>query len=264
MTELTIPFDKNDVRYDAARKEVSLSVQKFDALVHFIQALLQRIESAEDLEGVLRYRLNEFDAENSLLQSVFQKVRKDVSAWLGSEHTSYLAWTWNADFNCASGPGLISSYDGTIPYATCYRIVKDRLEKGESVDTGNLVKIEAVVSEDLKKIRAGIGDDVVLLPRPGESETAGEAQSQWNEKSRSAGAGMTEKEVTKKLKEGKLVVKLFDISTGKTQPVEVKDFNLQPAKRAGFGLYNLKVKLAAPTAVKQRAVFQRNFGKSKS
>jgi hypothetical protein len=247
MTELTIPFDKNDVRYDAARKEVSLSVQKFDALVHFIQALLQRIESAEDLEGVLRYRLNEFDAENSLLQSVFQKVRKDVSAWLGSEHTIR---------ELANRTG--------IPYATCYRIVKDRLEKGESVDTGNLVKIEAVVSEDLKKIRAGIGDYVVLLPRPGESETAGEAQSQWNEKSRSAGAGMTEKEVTKKLKEGKLVVKLFDISTGKTQPVEVKDFNLQPAKRAGFGLYNLKVKLAAPTAVKQRAVFQRNFGKSKS
>jgi endoglucanase len=32
--------------------------------------------------------------------------------WLGSEDTSYLAWAWNADFNCASGPGLITNYNG--------------------------------------------------------------------------------------------------------------------------------------------------------
>jgi endoglucanase len=33
--------------------------------------------------------------------------------FLDSEHTSYLAWAWNADFNCSSGPGLISDYTGT-------------------------------------------------------------------------------------------------------------------------------------------------------
>jgi endoglucanase len=33
--------------------------------------------------------------------------------WLDSEHTSYLPWAWNADFNCSSGPGLISDYSGT-------------------------------------------------------------------------------------------------------------------------------------------------------
>jgi endoglucanase len=36
-----------------------------------------------------------------------------LMSWLDSEHASYLAWAWNTDFNCASGPGLISSYDGT-------------------------------------------------------------------------------------------------------------------------------------------------------
>jgi endoglucanase len=36
-----------------------------------------------------------------------------LMSWLDSEHTSYLAWAWNADFNCASGPGLITNYDGT-------------------------------------------------------------------------------------------------------------------------------------------------------
>jgi len=33
--------------------------------------------------------------------------------WLDSASTSYLAWAWNADFNCSSGPGLISDYTGT-------------------------------------------------------------------------------------------------------------------------------------------------------
>jgi hypothetical protein len=32
--------------------------------------------------------------------------------WLNFESTSYLAWTWNTDFNCATGPGLITSYAG--------------------------------------------------------------------------------------------------------------------------------------------------------
>ncbi|HEV2371068.1 MAG TPA: cellulase family glycosylhydrolase [Streptosporangiaceae bacterium] len=35
-----------------------------------------------------------------------------LTAWLDSRSGSYLAWAWNADFNCASGPGLITSYNG--------------------------------------------------------------------------------------------------------------------------------------------------------
>ena len=33
--------------------------------------------------------------------------------WLDSQSSSYLAWAWNADFPCASGPSLITSYAGT-------------------------------------------------------------------------------------------------------------------------------------------------------
>ena len=33
-------------------------------------------------------------------------------AWLNSKGANYLAWTWNSDFNCATGPGLITSYNG--------------------------------------------------------------------------------------------------------------------------------------------------------
>jgi endoglucanase len=35
-----------------------------------------------------------------------------LMTWLDSENSSYLAWAWNADFNCSSGPGLISNYNG--------------------------------------------------------------------------------------------------------------------------------------------------------
>ena len=36
-----------------------------------------------------------------------------LMSYLDSEHTSYLAWAWNADFGCATGPGLITDYTGT-------------------------------------------------------------------------------------------------------------------------------------------------------
>jgi len=35
-----------------------------------------------------------------------------LTSWMDSKGASYLAWTWNSDFNCASGPGLITSYNG--------------------------------------------------------------------------------------------------------------------------------------------------------
>jgi endoglucanase len=42
--------------------------------------------------------------------------------WLDARSTSYLAWAWNADFNCSTGPGLITSYAGTpTGYGAGYR-----------------------------------------------------------------------------------------------------------------------------------------------
>ncbi len=39
---------------------------------------------------------------------------QDVAAWLDSQSTGYLAWSWNVtSAPCAGGSGLISSYDGT-------------------------------------------------------------------------------------------------------------------------------------------------------
>ena len=42
--------------------------------------------------------------------------------WLDSQSSGYLAWAWNADFPCASGPSLITSYDGSpTPYRAGYQ-----------------------------------------------------------------------------------------------------------------------------------------------
>jgi endoglucanase len=35
-----------------------------------------------------------------------------LTSWLNGKSASYLAWTWNTDFNCFSGPGLITGYNG--------------------------------------------------------------------------------------------------------------------------------------------------------
>jgi hypothetical protein len=45
-----------------------------------------------------------------------------LTSWLDSQSASYLAWAWNADFPCSSGPSLITSYDGSpTPYGAGYR-----------------------------------------------------------------------------------------------------------------------------------------------
>ena len=42
--------------------------------------------------------------------------------WLDKESASYLAWAWNADFACSTGPGLITSYNGNpTVYGSGYR-----------------------------------------------------------------------------------------------------------------------------------------------
>ncbi len=51
-----------------------------------------------------------------------------LTTWLESQNTSFLAWAWNADFNCSSGPGLITDYTGTpTNYGAAYKAVLEAL-----------------------------------------------------------------------------------------------------------------------------------------
>jgi endoglucanase len=45
-----------------------------------------------------------------------------LMAFLDTTSSSYLAWAWNADFQCSSGPGLITDYTGTpTAYGAAYK-----------------------------------------------------------------------------------------------------------------------------------------------
>jgi endoglucanase len=45
-----------------------------------------------------------------------------LMSWLDARSAGYLAWAWNADWSCSSGPSLITSYNGTpTGYGAGYR-----------------------------------------------------------------------------------------------------------------------------------------------
>jgi endoglucanase len=45
-----------------------------------------------------------------------------LTTWMDTKSASYLAWTWNSDFNCWSGPGLITDYNGNpTPFGAAYQ-----------------------------------------------------------------------------------------------------------------------------------------------
>jgi endoglucanase len=53
-----------------------------------------------------------------------------LTSWLDTEHVSFLAWAWDANFACISGPSLITSYAGT---PTAYGIGYEHLLQSLSV-----------------------------------------------------------------------------------------------------------------------------------
>jgi len=245
--KLAFPFDKKDVHYDASKKEISLSVEKFDALVKFIQELVDRVETAEENAGVSRYRMKEAQATAGVLAAAFEQVKGDLREWLGASHNI-------RELAIRTG----------IPYATCYRIVKERMENDESVDSGDLQKIASVLNEDLRKSQAELGDDIVVLPRPGETLHEEDIYRPEIEQYLSAeGFGMSDSEMRKKVKEGKFVLKLVDIATGKAQPIKVQSVRLEPAARAGRNLYKVTGKLDFSKAPK-KGLAVRDLNKAKS
>jgi endoglucanase len=54
-----------------------------------------------------------------------------VTTWMESDGISFLAWAWNADFACSSGPGLITDYTGTpTAYGAAYKAILQALPAG--------------------------------------------------------------------------------------------------------------------------------------
>jgi endoglucanase len=74
----------------------------------------RQVEPVIKAVPVIAGEIGEYDCADGYISRLMR--------WLDARATSYLAWAWNADFGCRSGPSLITSYAGTpTRYGRGYR-----------------------------------------------------------------------------------------------------------------------------------------------
>jgi CheY-like chemotaxis protein len=133
------PLTKDDIHYDPDKQEVTLKREKFDALIGFVKEMLANTNAVEDERDIASYRARKAEATSSVFESLMEKVSEasgDVQAWLASpEHTIL-------DLSQRTG----------IPYATCHRIVRERIGTPE-LEVGHLAKLAKAIGPDMAKNR---------------------------------------------------------------------------------------------------------------
>ncbi len=115
--------------------------EKFDAFVKYVQALEEKLEAAEDARDVATYRARKAGRTADVLQALTEDIgrgTKAVREWLDSPGHTILE---------------LSTRTG-IPYATCHRIVNDRLGT-PNVEIGHLKKMVSAVSRDRRPFAPG-------------------------------------------------------------------------------------------------------------
>lgn len=128
----TLPLEKGDIHYDPSSEEVSIKREKFDAFVKYVQTLEEKLEAAEDARDAAQYRARKAGKTADLLEALTEDVLAGTAAirdWLSSPgHTLQ----------------ELSERTG-IPYATCHRIVNERLGTG-GLEFGYLQRMLSSVS----------------------------------------------------------------------------------------------------------------------
>lgn len=138
----TFPLDKSDIHYDSGSEEVSMKREKFHAFVKYVQELEEKLEAAEDARDVAKYRARKAGKTADALQALTEDVLKGTAAvreWLRSPSHTIL------DLSKRTG----------IPYATCHRIVNERLGT-PNVEIGHLKKMVSAVSRDRRPFAPGV------------------------------------------------------------------------------------------------------------
>ncbi len=74
MKDQNLPIAKSDVYYNAATQEVTLRREKFDALIVYVQGLVEQVSAADDERDVAEYRERRAKASESLLQEMVADV----------------------------------------------------------------------------------------------------------------------------------------------------------------------------------------------
>jgi len=131
VTSKAFPLEKNDIQYNPMSEEVSIKREKFDAFVKYVQELQEKLEAAEDARDVAQYRARKEGKTADVLQALAEDVFQGTAAirgWLASGHSLQ----------------ELSTRTG-IPYATCHRIVNERLGT-PNVEIGHLQKMIAAVA----------------------------------------------------------------------------------------------------------------------
>jgi hypothetical protein len=138
MTPKKLPFESKDIHYDSVRGEVSLKREKFDNLIRFVQELLQESQEAENARDTARSRARRAETAAEVVTAyvdVVDKANKTIRNWVGKNTIQEL------------------SRRSRIPYATCHRIVRERLQNAE-VDVGTLEKmLQAVQSVEEQAVQ---------------------------------------------------------------------------------------------------------------
>jgi CheY-like chemotaxis protein len=136
------PLDKSEIHYNPSSEEVTIKREKFDGFVKYIQALEEKLEAAEDARDVAQYRARKAGKTGDVLQALTEDVLKGTAAvreWLRSPSHSIM------DLSARTG----------IPYATCHRIVNERLGT-PNVQIGHLKKMVSAVSRDRRPFAPGV------------------------------------------------------------------------------------------------------------
>jgi CheY-like chemotaxis protein len=113
-TKEMFPLDKRDLHYDPSSGEVSMKREKFDAFVKYTQGLLEQLEQAEDARDFALYRARKAGQTTDVLEALREHVDEATAAirgWLQAPGHSIQALSEKTE----------------IPYATCHRIVNERL-----------------------------------------------------------------------------------------------------------------------------------------
>src|SRR5215510_8650161 len=156
MTHPTLPINKNDVRYDPETQEITLKRERFDQLLNFIRQTVEKLEAAEDARDIAEYRAKRAAAS----QTVFQTILDDLEA--GSKKISKWADTHSIK--------QLSERSG-IPYATCHRIVTERLAK-QNVHMADFVRlVEAAESTEAMGPKKLAVDRVLIGASAGSLQT---------------------------------------------------------------------------------------------
>ena len=127
-----LPLKQNDVTYDSASRRVTLTPQKFDELMAFVQELLEERQMAENARDTARARQRRAETAADVVTAyaeIVEEAAQRVHRWLDENTIQEL------------------SRRSRIPYASCHRIVRERLRSGQ-VEVGTLEKILRVVNED--------------------------------------------------------------------------------------------------------------------